>query len=332
MPIAASRPAAEHELVDLSREATAALDALLADAVAKVRERVVVEGHAVGRLFDREQRATHGLAWLATYVEAVRQLAAYAERMTGDGSFGEIEEHLVRIGLGEYLAQIVGGIPMSQGEMVRPADLGLSHRRRSPRASIRCVEGLIASGNTAERRARLVELMREQPRRHGRHLRPRRDAGIDPRGDAQVRRQRSDRQRAELAPHQQLHPARSHRADVRARRVRPDHPGRIRRHGARQGVDVRRLRGTVARLYRRRLARHALRDRRRTDPRQRHRASRRQNGCRRSPPARCCRPRCSPSRTPAPISPRSRRAPCAKATSTRSTATRPGSRIRCAPT
>ena len=90
MPIAASRPAAEHELIDLSREATAALDALLADATAKVRERVVVEGHTVSRLFDREQRATHGLAWLATYVEAVRQLAAYTKRMVGDGSFGEL--------------------------------------------------------------------------------------------------------------------------------------------------------------------------------------------------------------------------------------------------
>ena len=76
MPIAASRPTAQHELVEFSREATAALDALLADAVAKVRERVVVEGHPIARLFDREQRATHGLAWLATYVEAVRQLAA----------------------------------------------------------------------------------------------------------------------------------------------------------------------------------------------------------------------------------------------------------------
>ena len=115
MPVAASRPTAEHELVELSRDATAALDALLADAVAKVRERVVVTGKPDGRLFDREQRATHGLAWLATYVEAVRQLAAYTERMVGAGTLGEIEEHLVRVALGEYLAQIVGGIPMSQG-------------------------------------------------------------------------------------------------------------------------------------------------------------------------------------------------------------------------
>src|SRR4029453_7710335 len=126
MPIAASRPAQVHDLVDLARETSAVLDALLADATAKVRERVVVEGHVVGRRFDREQRATHGLAWLATYVEAVRQLTAYAERMHAGGGLGDIEELLVEIGIGEYLAQIQGGIPMSQGEIVRPADVGLA--------------------------------------------------------------------------------------------------------------------------------------------------------------------------------------------------------------
>ena len=78
------------------------------------------------RLLDREQRAAHGLAWLATYVESVRQLAAYAERMHARGALGEIEELIVEIGIGEYLAQIQGGIPMSQGEIVRPADLGLA--------------------------------------------------------------------------------------------------------------------------------------------------------------------------------------------------------------
>jgi (2S)-methylsuccinyl-CoA dehydrogenase len=158
MPVAASRPTAEPDLVELSREATAALDALLADATAKVRERVTVAGKPDARLFDREQRATHGLAWLATYVEAVRQLAAYTERMTGAGTLGELEEHLVRVALGEYLAQIVGGIPMSQGELVRPSDLGLSAAQVAARTGD--IESLIASGNTADRRARLVELMR----------------------------------------------------------------------------------------------------------------------------------------------------------------------------
>jgi len=164
MPIAASRAAAAHELIDLSRVALGSIEALLADATAKVRERVVVEGHVVNKVLDREQRAVHGLAWLATYVEAVRQLGAYIERMIATAQFGETEEHVARIGLGEYLAQIFGGIPMSQGEMVRPSDFGLSMAQVASRLGA-AVETLIATGNTADRRARLLELMRgsQQP-------------------------------------------------------------------------------------------------------------------------------------------------------------------------
>ena len=159
MPNAASRPVAKNDVVDLALEASAALDALLVDATAMVRERVVVEGRVVGRLFDREQRATHGLAWLATYVGAVRQLAAYATRMADDGTLGETEELLVRIGLGEYLAQVAGGIPMSQGEVARPSDLGLSPAQTAVRINA-IVEKLVTAGNSAEHRAHLIELIR----------------------------------------------------------------------------------------------------------------------------------------------------------------------------
>src|SRR5476651_183484 len=79
--------------------------------------------------------------------------------MVGNDSFGELEEHLVRIGLGECIAQIVGGIPMSQGEVVRPSDMGLSAAQVAARINP-TLESLIASGNTAERRARMIELMR----------------------------------------------------------------------------------------------------------------------------------------------------------------------------
>jgi (2S)-methylsuccinyl-CoA dehydrogenase len=145
------------KLLALTREATLVAERLLADALAAVRERVRVDTHTVARIFEREQRATHGLAWLATYVEAIRQLSAYAERMHAAGSLGEIEELIVEIGVGEFLAQIQGGIPMSQGEIVRPADVGLSPSAVAERMA-RPLEGLIASGNV-ERRARLVELM-----------------------------------------------------------------------------------------------------------------------------------------------------------------------------
>ena len=79
LPQAARRDAGL-KLLALAREATLAAEAILRDATAAVRARVRVETHTVERLFDREQRATHGLAWLATYVEAIRQVTAFAER------------------------------------------------------------------------------------------------------------------------------------------------------------------------------------------------------------------------------------------------------------
>jgi (2S)-methylsuccinyl-CoA dehydrogenase len=145
------------KLVALAREATLAAEALLADATRAVRQRVTIDNQMDDRLLDREQRATHGLAWLATYVESIRQLAAYAERMHARGALGEIEELIVEIGIGEYLAQIQGGIPMSQGEIVRPADLGLAGEAVAARVA-GVLNGLAGSDNV-ERRARLVELI-----------------------------------------------------------------------------------------------------------------------------------------------------------------------------
>ena len=158
MSTAANRINRDSELIGLIREATAFLDALLAEATVKVHERVSSKGQVDGANFDREQRATHGLAWLATYVEAVRQLATYAERIGRLGKLSETEDLLVRIGLGEYLAQIFGGIPMSQGEVVRLTDLGVTRAQVAARMTP-AVEDLMVSCNSAERRARLIALM-----------------------------------------------------------------------------------------------------------------------------------------------------------------------------
>jgi len=160
MALAATRPETGSDLLAQARAAVAAAEALFADATRSVTERVKQDGRISAKLIDKEQRAAHGLSWFATYVEAIRQLSSYAERMTEAGRFGETEELLVRIGIGEYLAQMLGGIPMSQGEVVRPADLGLTMAQVGARATP-VVEELIAMGNTAENRARLVTLMRE---------------------------------------------------------------------------------------------------------------------------------------------------------------------------
>jgi (2S)-methylsuccinyl-CoA dehydrogenase len=147
------------KLIALSRDATRVAEKLLGEAAAAVRQRVMVENHLVERLFDREQRATHGLAWLATYVEAIRQLGLYAGRLHAGEGVGEMEELLVQIGIGEYLAQLQGGIPMSPSEIVRPSDLGLSLGSFS--SHFAGPLETFMTGN-AERRARLVELIRTQ--------------------------------------------------------------------------------------------------------------------------------------------------------------------------
>lgn len=150
------------DLVTLAQEAGLAAKALAADATRRVRAGLVgTDGRLSPDRLEAEQHAAHGLAWLSTYAEAIVQLGAYAARLAEQGRLGETETLLVRIGLGEYLEQLFSGIPMSQGEMVRPtSSLGLKAQEVARHRS-EAVETLIAEGNTAANRAALVRLIRE---------------------------------------------------------------------------------------------------------------------------------------------------------------------------
>jgi (2S)-methylsuccinyl-CoA dehydrogenase len=142
----------------LAEQAVAAIEALLAQAVVSVRARVSEGGRLSAALIEREQRAAHGLAWLATYVGAIREMAAYARRMRAEGRFGPTEELLTMIGLGEYLAQVFGGIAMSQGEILRLTDFGLTEAAIAPRRD-GAVAQLIEIGAAAGNRRALADLI-----------------------------------------------------------------------------------------------------------------------------------------------------------------------------
>ena len=114
-------------LTGLCAGAADAAAALLDKARLSVRGMVSEGGKLEPSALEREQHAAHGLAWLATYTEALKQMAAYAQALESEGRFGGMEALITQIACGEYLNQIVGGIPMSQGEMVRPSALGLTH-------------------------------------------------------------------------------------------------------------------------------------------------------------------------------------------------------------
>jgi (2S)-methylsuccinyl-CoA dehydrogenase len=157
MTASALKAASEANAVALIAAALPGFEALLEEAVAAVRQKVLVDGRISSAKLEQEQHAAHGLSWLATYVMALRELKAYGERLQAEDRYGAIEDYAIRIGAGEYAAQIFGGIPMSQGEIVRLPTLGLSAKAVAAACSD-AAEQLIAEGNTPENRARFVAL------------------------------------------------------------------------------------------------------------------------------------------------------------------------------
>ncbi len=150
------------DLTALAAEAAAATGALLAKAKDAVGRALKEGGKLSASALEREQHSAHGLAWLATYGEAIRQLSAYAARREAEGLLSELDALLVQIGLGEYLNQIAGGIPMSQGETVRLNTLGLSDKDSAAFLDAPAVRLLMTQASTSATRARAAALIGSQ--------------------------------------------------------------------------------------------------------------------------------------------------------------------------
>ena len=97
-------------LMALTAAAVPTVEALQDKAIAALRTEVASEGRVSGAALEANQHAVHGLAWLATYVEALRQMQHWADKLSDAGTLGEVEELILQIGFGEYLAQLTGGI------------------------------------------------------------------------------------------------------------------------------------------------------------------------------------------------------------------------------
>ncbi|MEM7630961.1 MAG: acyl-CoA dehydrogenase family protein [Pseudomonadota bacterium] len=148
-------------LLELTGEAIAPLESVLDTARDRVRTLVSAEGRVCSALVEQHQTAAHGLAWLATYVEALRQMQKWAMALDAQSKFGEVEALIHQIAFGEYLWQVYGGIQMNQGEVLRLQDMGLSQDdMRGMMAP--AVTTLTQGGNTQAARMRLVELMQER--------------------------------------------------------------------------------------------------------------------------------------------------------------------------
>ena len=116
--------------------------ACITAATQATRDLVMVNGQLDTQLAHRHQRALHGLAWIATTAEAILATARWGQRLADGGGMGSTgatdagavhahlahrpaESLLLGIGIGEYLQQLTGGLPMGQNEIFRPHELGL---------------------------------------------------------------------------------------------------------------------------------------------------------------------------------------------------------------
>lgn len=148
-------------LVEMATRAFPAAEQLYAETRQSVGQLVIKDGRVSGALIEQNQTAVHGLSWVATYVEGLRQMLAWAERLSEEDRLGELEQLMVQAAFGEYLSQLSGGISISQLEIVRPVDLGVSDDALHTFISDADVQALMAQGNTEPVRARIAALIED---------------------------------------------------------------------------------------------------------------------------------------------------------------------------
>ena len=149
------------DLRSLTAQALPIVDNVFDTAKSTLRAMVTDDGRISGALIEANQTAAHGVAWLATYTQALHQMQGWANRLVADGKFGEVEQLIHQIAFAEYLLQIAGGIQMNQGEVVRLQDMGLGADVAAT-LSTPAITALTQTGNTQAVRTRLVVLMQEQ--------------------------------------------------------------------------------------------------------------------------------------------------------------------------
>jgi (2S)-methylsuccinyl-CoA dehydrogenase len=142
------------------QEAQQTVDAYYNVAKEQVSKLVLVDGKVSKDHLNQEQHAAHGLAWIATYKETLREMLNWATNLESENRFTEYEKLILQIIFSEYLYQIKTGIPMSQLEAIRPQDLGLKNGLFKE-IDNKSFNDLILNGNETKDRLKLANIIRE---------------------------------------------------------------------------------------------------------------------------------------------------------------------------
>ena len=147
-------------LITKCQEAQQTVDAYYNVAKEQVSKLVLVDGKVSKDYLNQEQHAAHGLAWIATYKETLREMLNWAINLESENRFTEYEKLILQIIFSEYLCQIKTGIPMSQLEVIRPKDLGLKNGLFNE-IDNNSFNDLILNGNESKDRLELANIIRE---------------------------------------------------------------------------------------------------------------------------------------------------------------------------
>ena len=88
----------------------------------RVTAQTALAARLAAQPIDHEQRAAHGFAWVATTVAALEAVQGWVE--AGQGA-NPLDARIATLAFAEGIGQLVGGLPMGQNEIFRPADLGI---------------------------------------------------------------------------------------------------------------------------------------------------------------------------------------------------------------
>jgi (2S)-methylsuccinyl-CoA dehydrogenase len=142
------------------QEAQQTVDAYYNVAKEQVSKLVLFDGKVSKELLNQEQHVAHGLAWIATYKETLREMLNWATSLESENRFTEYEKLILQFIFSEYLCQIKTGIPMSQLEVIRPKDLGLKNGLFNE-IDNNSFNDLILNGNESKDRLELANIIRE---------------------------------------------------------------------------------------------------------------------------------------------------------------------------
>ncbi|MCA9529203.1 MAG: acyl-CoA dehydrogenase family protein [Myxococcales bacterium] len=102
-------------------EAVSAIEALYERALQNMRGRVVADGRVKGKRLNQEQLGAHALAYLATELQAARQIAEWAERVGG-----AYAAKVAGAYVGELASTLRGGVDLGPSEHIALSEMGLT--------------------------------------------------------------------------------------------------------------------------------------------------------------------------------------------------------------